>query len=149
MKGRGNILQASIDGKDITVIDESYNASPASMKAALEAMALTRTDADVVLLGDMLALGPDAPKYHLAIAESLAALRPSRVLLCGSQMKPLWEQISQEYKGSWFENEEEVCKNIASCLCNGDRLLVKASHGTGLWKCVRYLKDGDRSSSRS
>jgi UDP-N-acetylmuramoyl-tripeptide--D-alanyl-D-alanine ligase len=143
VKGRGNILHAFIDGKDISVIDESYNASPASMKAALEAMALTRTDADVVLLGDMLSLGPDAPQYHLAIAESLAALRPSRVLLCGPQMKPLWEQISQEFEGRWFENEKEVCKDIAPWLCNGDRLLVKSSHGTGLWKFVESLTDGD------
>ena len=141
IKGRGNIIHTSIDGKSITVIDESYNASPASMKAALEAMALTRTETDVVLLGDMLSLGTDAPKFHLAIAESLAILRPSRVFLCGPLMQPLWEILSRKYEGRWFENEEEVCKEIAPWLRPGDRLLVKSSHGTGLWKFVESLTE--------
>ncbi len=147
VRGRGNILSASIDGKDITIVDESYNASPASMKAALEAMALTRTDADVVLLGDMLALGPDSPRFHLAVAEDLAALRPSRVLLCGPQMKPVWERLSRDFEGCWFENEREACRGIAPWLRSGDRLLVKASHGTGLWKLVDALAESVRGSS--
>ncbi len=141
IKGRGNIMHTSIDGKAIIVIDESYNASPASMKAALDAMALTRTESDVVLLGDMLSLGPDAQRFHLAIAESLANLRPSRVLLCGALMKPLWELVSQVYEGRWFENEKEVCKEIAPWIRTGDRLLVKSSHGTGLCKFVESLTD--------
>ncbi len=141
IKGRGNIMHTDIDGKSITVIDESYNASPASMKAALESMALTRTEADVVLLGDMLSLGPDAPKFHLAIAESLDALRPSRVLLCGPLMQPLWESISRKYDGQWFANEKEVREKIAPWIRTGDRLLVKSSHGTGLWKFVESLTD--------
>ncbi|MBO4301542.1 MAG: hypothetical protein J5861_08080, partial [Desulfovibrio sp.] len=100
---------------------------------------LTRSDSDVLILGDMLALGKDAQQYHLDLEKDIRHLRPVRVLLCGALMKSLWERLSQEYHGQWFENVDALLQELPFWIRDGDRILVKSSHGTGLSKVVEAL----------
>ncbi len=138
--GRGTVEACIYHGKMFTIIDESYNANPASMLAAIEAMAVERTEADVLLLGDMRELGEKSREYHCSLAEAILKLNPSRVLLCGNEMKALWHEIGGLLPGCWFKDAESVCAEIDAWIQEGDRLLVKSSHGTGLWQVVQFLK---------
>ncbi|MCR5812982.1 MAG: CapA family protein [Desulfovibrio sp.] len=140
VSGRGNILHGVFGGKSITVIDESYNACPASMRAALTMLRQTQTPHDVLLLGDMLALGEKAVALHLALVEDIVQAQPERVFLCGQQMAKVWEKLDGRLPGRWFQDVEAVCQGLGDLLADGDRVLVKASHGTELGKFVRAVR---------
>ncbi|MCR5257204.1 MAG: UDP-N-acetylmuramoyl-tripeptide--D-alanyl-D-alanine ligase, partial [Desulfovibrio sp.] len=140
--GRGTVEACVCSGKEFTLVDDSYNANPASMRAAIEAMAMRRTEADVLLLGDMRELGEQSRRHHSGLAGAVLGLRPSRVLLCGPEMEALWHEIEGKIPGCWFKDAEAVCAGIDAWIRPGDRLLVKSSHGTGLWKVVQLLKAG-------
>ncbi len=139
VKGRGNVAHGSFGGKRITIIDESYNACPASMRAALASLGETKTSQDVLLLGDMLALGEKSQELHLELVEAIVEANPSRVLLCGGFMAKVWEKLQDRFAGRWFKDVDAVIQGIAEELTDGDRVLVKASHGTGLGKFVNAL----------
>ncbi len=143
-EGRGRILDLHVDGKAITLIDDAYNANPASMSASLETLALTRnpSGSDLVILGDMLELGPDSARYHAALAEPLARLQPSRLMLCGEETAVLREAVEDNdaIRCCWFPDVETLLKALPSRLQEGDRVLVKGSHGSKVWKVVEDLK---------
>lgn len=140
--GRGRVVNLRHDGKEITLIDDAYNANPASMRAALETMTLTGNGAvaDVVILGDMLELGSGSSRYHEELAKCLAALRPSRVLLCGPEMKALWKIVADQYQARWFPDIDALLAGIHPWIRDGDRILAKGSHGSGIWKFVALLE---------
>ena len=86
LEGRGSVIHKSYNNKNITIIDESYNANPESMQAALETIFNDKTPSDVLILGDMLELGPTSDKYHKDLAKTIVKIEPSRLILCGSEM---------------------------------------------------------------
>ncbi|MEJ0043834.1 MAG: cyanophycin synthetase [Rhizomicrobium sp.] len=88
LKGRGARFAAG----GVDVIDESYNANPASMAAALALLGAAK-GRRVAVLGDMLEMGPDGAAHHAALAAPLEAARADLVFLNGSQMKALWEAL--------------------------------------------------------
>lgn len=142
--GRGRVVRVLLEGKECTLIDDAYNANPASMRAALETMALTRDEAvaDVLILGDMLELGPDSSRHHEQLADSLAALRPSRVLLCGPEMEALWKVVADQHQARWFPDIDALLAGVGPWLRDGDRVLLKGSHGSGIWKLAALLERG-------
>jgi UDP-N-acetylmuramoyl-tripeptide--D-alanyl-D-alanine ligase len=143
LRGRGrrsNVLHA---GKRVQVWDESYNANPASMCAALQ---MLRDAGDtvapasrVLVLGDMLELGGAAQAMHLALEDDVRALRPDRVLLCGPQMRALWERLKTDMKGAWYPDIEALLPAVGAWLRDEDVVLVKSSNGTGLGRVVALL----------
>ena len=143
LEGRGKVIRKTYNNKNITIIDESYNANPESMHAALETMLNEKTPSDVLILGDMLELGPSSHKYHKELAEAILKIEPSRLLLCGSEIKALYEILfdnpSVHYPIKWFIDISELIKEIDEWIQDNDRILIKSSHDTGLYKLVKKL----------
>src|SRR4029077_20320006 len=88
LKGRG----ARFSTGGVEVIDESYNANPASMAAALALLGAAK-GRRIAVLGDMLELGEDAASHHVSLAAPIEDARTDLVFLCGAQMNSLWEEL--------------------------------------------------------
>ena len=141
LAGRGARHKTIFENKNITIIDESYNANPASMQATLVAFAKEQHDkpSRVLILGDMLELDEDSAAYHRALKEYVQQIDPDRILLCGNEMLQLWNVISGDYPGRWYADEVELTKNIAQWVTENDVIFVKGSHGTGLHRLVHFF----------
>ena len=138
VKGRGNILNVVRGGKNLTIIDSTFNANPLSMKYALEQLKATEPNkkARVAILGDIAELGARSADYHKNLAEPILNAEPDRVLLCGEFMHNLYEVIKDKVNVVYFATLAELLKNIDMHLRDGDTVLIKSSHDTGLAKIV-------------
>ncbi|MGO3127720.1 MAG: Mur ligase family protein [Luteimonas sp.] len=141
VKGRGAEHLAHVAGRQITVRDEAYNANPLSMSAAIGAMADVPAQHRVFVLGDMLELGAEAGRYHAALAEDIRRVRPDRLFLCGPLMRDLWAvlQADDADEGPWLHWCPDLGRlrdGLVSRLRDGDTVLLKSSHGTGLHRVV-------------
>ncbi|MFO2465634.1 Mur ligase family protein [Pseudomonas sp. 15FMM2] len=144
--GRGNVMQIQCPGGHFHLINDAYNANPGSMTAALHSIAdLPVTSRHrVLVLGDMLELGPDAQRYHLELITPLRLAAPRRVLLCGPLMHGLYLALRDELSVQWFENakalNQALMQDPAQCFQPGDWVLVKSSGGTGLSQVCEWLR---------
>jgi len=126
--GRGNIH--SLDG--VTIIDESYNANPVSMKAALQSLATRpREGRRVAILGDMLELGDKSADYHAALAEDCADL--DMVITIGDEMKHLHEALGKQIQTVHYDAAKDMnlCKFVRQ-LESQDSVMIKGSKDS-LW----------------
>jgi UDP-N-acetylmuramoyl-tripeptide--D-alanyl-D-alanine ligase len=132
--GRGARHTTIFDNKKITVIDESYNANPASMRETLHALAEEQHNktSRVLILGDMLELGEGSAEYHRELAGIVRKVDPHRILLCGNEMRNLWDMLSDEYSGHWYADADDLMKDITAWIVENDIVFIKSSHGTGL-----------------
>lgn len=137
-----------IDGA-VTLIDESYNASPAAMTAAFEALAAVRPEDDVgrvargrrvAFLGDMLELGPQERALHaeLAAAPGLAAV--AMVHCAGERMRALYAALPRAQRGEWFPDAASMARRAGRLLDAGDIALVKGSNGSRVSLVVDAIK---------
>ncbi|MUF05892.1 glutamate ligase [Pseudomonas sp. CCM 7893] len=146
VEGRGNVMQIQCAGGHFQLINDAYNANPGSMAAALQSMAdLPVTSRHrVLVLGDMLELGPDTQRYHLELATPLRMAAPRHVLLCGPLMHALYLELRGELSVQWFENakalNQALMQNPTQWFHPGDWVLVKSSGGTGLSQLCEWLK---------
>lgn len=137
MKGRG--LRFSAAGVD--VIDESYNANPASMTATLRLLGETATKGRrIAVLGDMLELGPQGTDLHRALAKDIAANSVDLVFACGTQMRALWDALPAAQRGAYAEKSSELAPELLSRLNRGDVVLVKGSFGSRMSVIIDALK---------
>lgn len=142
--GRGKIHEVLYKGQSITVVDESYNANPLSMKMAITSMQADPSAARrVLVLGDMRELGEEEVRYHRYLAVHIRELQPDCVLLCGNLMRHLWECLDSDTglhsKRSWYEDARSLADSIDEWLMDGDRLLIKGSNAMGLGVLVKKL----------
>ncbi|HUO02357.1 MAG TPA: UDP-N-acetylmuramoyl-tripeptide--D-alanyl-D-alanine ligase [Rhizomicrobium sp.] len=135
LKGRGARFQAA----GIEVIDESYNANPASMAAALALLGNAK-GRKLAVLGDMLEMGEDGPKLHAALAEPIEAARADMVFAAGRQMKALWDVLPPTRRGAYAENSAGLVEQLTASLKPGDTVLVKGSLGSRMAVIVEALK---------
>jgi UDP-N-acetylmuramoyl-tripeptide--D-alanyl-D-alanine ligase len=133
LKGRGARFQAG----EVTVIDESYNANPASMAAALALLGASKSR-KIAVLGDMLEMG--AGNHHAALAEPIAAAHADLVFAAGRQMKALWDVLPPARRGGYAENSTELAPSLLKALQPGDTVLVKGSNGARMSVIVEALK---------
>jgi UDP-N-acetylmuramoyl-tripeptide--D-alanyl-D-alanine ligase len=145
--GRGKVHRIEYQGKKITLIDDSYNANPLSVKMALSSMrGKVDSSSRVLILGDMLELGDNAAGYHRDLADPIRALQPDRILLCGNLMKVLWAKLvfSNQFENRclWFENVDSLADDLDQWLKDGDTVLVKGSNGVKLDTLVGRLVGG-------
>jgi UDP-N-acetylmuramoyl-tripeptide--D-alanyl-D-alanine ligase len=135
LKGRG----ARFSAGGVEVIDESYNANPASMAAAL-ALLNTAKGRRIAVLGDMLEMGADGASHHADLVAPIESARADLVFLCGSQMQSLWEKLPTSRRGAYAATSAELVKPLLTALKPGDTVLVKGSNGMKLSVIIDALK---------
>jgi UDP-N-acetylmuramoyl-tripeptide--D-alanyl-D-alanine ligase len=142
LDGRGRRHKVTLPAGTITLIDESYNASPVSMRAAIDVLAAFRP-ADggrrVAVLGDMLELGPSAAAMHAALAEPLTDKKIDLVFLVGKQMAALEAELPRGLCAGRHATADEAIAPIIAALRDGDVVTVKASHGIRTDRIVRAI----------
>lgn len=140
--GRGRRISLRVDGGRALLIDESYNANPASMRAALEVLgqaSVGRTGRRIAVLGDMLELGPDAAELHRGLAEAIAAAKVDLVFCAGPLMRELWEVLPAGQRGGYAETAAELEAEVAAAIHPGDAIMIKGSHGSRMGPVVDAL----------
>jgi UDP-N-acetylmuramoyl-tripeptide--D-alanyl-D-alanine ligase len=128
--GRGTRSTLAAEGGRILLIDESYNANPASVRAALAAMAtVPRAEYPrrLAVLGDMLELGEAAPDLHRGLQEAVDAARIDLVFACGPMMKLLFERLEPAQRGAWTETSAELAPRLLDAVAAGDVVMIKGS----------------------
>jgi UDP-N-acetylmuramoyl-tripeptide--D-alanyl-D-alanine ligase len=133
LKGRGARFRAG----DVTVIDESYNANPASMVAALALLGAAKTR-KIAVLGDMLEMG--AGDHHAELAKPIAAANTDLVFASGREMKALWDALPAARRGAYAETSTALAPTLLKALKPGDTVLVKGSNGARMSVIVEALK---------
>ncbi len=135
LKGRG----ARFTAGGVDVIDESYNANPASMVAALALLAGAE-GRRIAVLGDMLELGTDGAAHHAGLAAAIEAAKADLVFLNGTEMQALWAVLPASRRGAWAPTSAELAPKLAAALKLGDTVLVKGSLGSKMAVIVDALK---------
>lgn len=142
VKRRGRVEDLAVSGATFTVVDESFNANPTSMHAALQSYGASYTDRrKVVILGDMLELGAASEQLHREIAPQLREIRPDHTILVGPQMKALYEALPDDGKKHHEQTPAKALTHLTNLLQHNDAVFIKASNGTGLGKLVRDLRE--------
>jgi len=131
-----------ISGNGIKIIDDTYNASPDSMKAALEVLSSAAGIRKIAILGDMFELGDEEEEFHRSIGEYASQKGINVLLSVGKNAK----QISLGAQGgkvktSHFENKDMLIAALPQWIIEGDTILVKGSRGMEMDEIVKYLKD--------
>ena len=138
LKGRGARFVAA----DVTVIDESYNANPASMAAALALLGAAPISKiggrKIAVLGDMLEMG--AGDHHAALAAPIDQAGTDLVFAAGREMKALWDKLPANRRGAYAENSVALVPQLLATLKAGDTVLVKGSNGAKMSVIVEALK---------
>ena len=135
LKGRG----ARFEAAGVTVIDESYNANPASMAAALALLAGAK-GRKIAVLGDMLEMGEGGAAHHAGLAAPIAAANTDLVFAAGAQMKALWEALPAARRGVYAQTSAQLRDSLTAALKPGDTVLVKGSFGSKMSVIVEALK---------
>jgi UDP-N-acetylmuramoyl-tripeptide--D-alanyl-D-alanine ligase len=143
LPGRGRRHELAWLGGTLTVIDESYNASPPSMRAALAVLAATEPGAGarrVAVLGDMLELGNASERLHRELAEPLAAAEVDRVFLIGEATAALDEVLPEGKRGGLWRSPEEAMPALLRFLEPGDVVTIKGSRAVRVSRVVELLR---------
>jgi UDP-N-acetylmuramoyl-tripeptide--D-alanyl-D-alanine ligase len=138
--GRGARATIHIPGGAFTLIDESYNANPASMRAALDMLGATSGARKIAVLGDMLELGPTGEDLHGALAESIERNGVDLCFLAGSLMGRLNHVIAPEKRGSYQLESSALEPVVIDAMRPGDVVMVKGSLGSRMGRIVKALK---------
>ena len=151
MPGRGARFEAELNGARLTIIDESYNANPESMRAAIAAVG-ERPGRKLAVMGTMLELGADELDMHAALSHPLVKGHFDRVITVGEPMRALRGALPQKMRGPWCVDADEAWDALLGEVQDGDTILIKGSNGAGLGKLVERLQGlgfSDRHSVRT
>jgi len=143
-EGRGARTLIGAPGGQARLIDESYNANPASMTAAIELLAATPAGPGgrrIAVLGEMLELGPDAPKLHADLAKELVAAKVDRVYAAGDLMLHLWDALPPSMRGLHAGSAVGLVGPVCDAVAPGDVVMVKGSNASKVSAVARALKD--------
>ena len=140
-KGRGSIINHKRGSKKITIIDESYNSNPLSLKFALHKFDEKFTDKNrkYVLIGNMLELGKYSKKLHEEIAKSLNNSQINKIFTYGKLTKHTFNKLKPQIRGKILNNKMDILNLINKELPNNSHLMVKGSNSTGLNKILKNL----------
>jgi UDP-N-acetylmuramoyl-tripeptide--D-alanyl-D-alanine ligase len=140
LKGRGERHRLMVDGGEAVLIDESYNANPASMAATLKSLgAETGVARRVAVLGPMRELGLHASQLHAALAPAVLAANVDELVLVGEDMRPLADAIDGQVHVTTVADADSAADAVARLLRPGDAVLVKASNSVGLSRVIERL----------
>ncbi|MBI1214461.1 MAG: UDP-N-acetylmuramoylalanyl-D-glutamyl-2,6-diaminopimelate--D-alanyl-D-alanine ligase [Alphaproteobacteria bacterium] len=146
VEGRGNrLLVPLVAGQPpVTVIDESYNANPASMQASFrvfEMATLPKGARRIAVLGDMLELGKDGPQLHADLANPLLRAKTDLLFCCGKLMDALYQSLPPDWRGAHTDDSKALAPLVMDALKPGDVLLVKGSAGSKMGYVIHALQE--------
>ncbi len=142
LAGRGQRHTVPFADGNFTLIDESYNASPASMRAALAVLGAIEPGTDgrrIAVLADMLELGSEAPRLHAGLAQPIVDAGIDLVFTLGNDMRALDQALPAANRGGHADTVDALASLLARRLHVGDVVTVKGSHGSKLYELVERL----------
>ncbi len=141
--GRGARTSYTLDQGQVVLIDESYNANPASMRAAFETLAnvpRNKLPRRIAVLGDMLELGATSPQLHADLAVPVDGAGVDVVFACGPHMRLLYDALPESRRGAYAENSEGLTKSLIETVQAGDVVMIKGSLGSRMGPLVDALR---------
>ena len=141
--GRGARRALEVASGEATLIDESYNANPASMAAALNvlgAAAIGPQGRRIAVLGDMLELGPTSAMLHRGLVDAVKANHIDLVYCCGPLMRNLWDALSTGKRGGYADSADTLESQLVGAIRAGDAIMVKGSLGSKMKTIVNALE---------
>jgi UDP-N-acetylmuramoyl-tripeptide--D-alanyl-D-alanine ligase len=141
--GRGVRQTLEVPGGEVTLIDESYNANPASMAAAIGVLGRAKVGPQgrrIAILGDMLELGPAGAELHAGLNDAIKADHIDLVFCCGPLMRNLWDSLSTGKRGGYADSAANLEPQVLAALRGGDALMVKGSNGSKMKTIVNALE---------
>jgi UDP-N-acetylmuramoyl-tripeptide--D-alanyl-D-alanine ligase len=150
-QGRGARFTLTSASGPFTVIDESYNANPASMRAALALLGAVKPVAAgrrIAVIGDMLELGPDGATMHAALAPELSRNRVDLLFGAGPLTRALYDAAPPAMRAAWAGRSSDILPRLADALRGGDVVMVKGSNGSRMGPVVAGLRERFASAER-
>jgi UDP-N-acetylmuramoyl-tripeptide--D-alanyl-D-alanine ligase len=139
MAGRGARSRLALAGGSILLLDESYNANPASVRAALQVLRLQPATRRIAVLGDMLELGDAGPALHAGLAAEVLDAADT-VFACGPLMRGLFDALPAARRAAHAEDAATLAPMVAAALRPGDAVLIKGSLGIRMRQIVAALE---------
>jgi len=143
-KGRGDRFRVAARDGSATIIDESYNANPASMRAALALLGAASPGANgrrIAVIGDMLELGADGAAMHAELAADLILNKVDLLFAAGPLTRALFEAAPEAMRAAWAERSDELAAEVARTLRDGDVAMVKGSNASRMGPLVAALRE--------
>jgi UDP-N-acetylmuramoyl-tripeptide--D-alanyl-D-alanine ligase len=142
-KGRGVHHHLRIDTGEFLLIDESYNANPVSMAAALALLGRAKTGKGgrrIAVLGDMLELGKHGADLHAELFKAMDANNVDALYAAGPLMANLWEKTPPERRGAFGQTSAELKDSLLEGLRAGDVVMIKGSLGSRMGPLVEAIR---------
>ena len=140
--GRGAMRRIRAAGGEALLIDDSYNASVAAVRAGLAVLAAQPATRRIFAFGDMLELGAEGPAQHAALAED-ARKNSDLVFCCGPLSAHLFHALPAQYRGGHFPDAVSLAPALRAALKPGDAVLVKGSLGSRMGLVITALTAGE------
>jgi len=143
ISGRGAPIEIELPGGPALVIDESYNANPASVDAALALLgqaAIGPQGRRIAVLGDMLELGPKGKALHRGLVEPVLVNAVDLVFCCGPLMQALWQALPASRRGGYARDSAALEAQVLPAIRAGDVVMVKGSLGSRMTAIVKALQ---------
>jgi len=140
LKGRGERHVLEVEGGEVLLIDESYNANPASMAATLRSLGAEQVGGRrIAVLGPMRELGEHSAELHAGLAPAVREAHVDELILIGDEMRPLAENVIGNIPLDLVSSVDEATEALRRKVRPGDAVLVKASNSVGLGKLVESM----------
>src|SRR5580700_7681906 len=141
--GRGVRQTLVVPGGEVTLIDESYNANPASMAAALSVLGQAKIGPQgrrIAVLGDMLELGATTAALHAGLNDAIKTHHVDLVYCCGPLMRNLWDALSTGKRGGYADSAANLEAQVLAAVRAGDAVMIKGSFGSKMKTIVTALE---------
>ena len=141
--GRGTRISLAVPGGTALLIDESYNANPVSMRAAIALLGQAEPGPRgrrIAVLGDMLELGPQSALLHRELAQAVTDHSVDLVFCSGPEMRNLWEALPSNRRGSYANDSGALEPRVLEAVAGGDAVMVKGSYGSKMAPIVKALQ---------
>ncbi|MBX7146564.1 MAG: UDP-N-acetylmuramoylalanyl-D-glutamyl-2,6-diaminopimelate--D-alanyl-D-alanine ligase [Alphaproteobacteria bacterium] len=143
LKGRGQRIKILLTQGSFEIIDESYNASPIAMKAALGTLGKNKNSNHrlIAVLGDMLELGETGPQLHKDLLDPILDEKIDLVFACGPLMENLYQKLPLSLQGGYSKDSKNLIPDLIKNIQSDDIILIKGSLGSKMAPIVQALKE--------
>lgn len=143
LAGRGARERIGIQGGTFDLIDESYNANPLSMEAAIATLGRAAPGPGgrrIAVLGDMLELGPTRDELHAGLVQPLTRYGVDLLFASGPLMRHLWEGVAERQRGGYAVTSSDIAHAVVKSVRSGDVVMIKGSYGSKMRVVVDALR---------